>query len=270
MSDVERVAAAMREANEELEVHPADVSETADHARRSLIRRLLIVGALSALGATLLIVGGTAPAITHIRAERSANHDPKNGKGKERGKKKPGKSGKREEKEKEEKEDGPGHPKHHEKLVAAVGPGEPIEVPLPDLVVSHLTKTEVTVANPSSVPAEPFKVSVTLEVKGENPLTVTVSFEEGLEAESEGTETFKLTCESGVISAEVDPTNEIEESSDEDNASTESPPVECEPAEVREEEKTEKGKTKETSGTGSGTAPVDSTTTSPTGGATAP
>lgn len=266
MSDVERVAAAMREANAELEVEPPDVTGTADHARRSLIRRLLVVGVLSALGATLLIIGGTAPALTHIRATRDANKDQGGGKdGKGGGKEGGGHGGKGGGGQQGGGGGKGGGHKHHEQLVAAVGPGEPIAVELPELIVSRVTKTEVTVENLSPVSAEPFVVSVALEAEGQNTVTVTVPFEEGLEGESFMAEPFELRCESGLITAEVNPADEIEEASDENNESPESPPVKCEPAEdkgeTEKEEGGEKAKSKGTTSTGT----VGSTTNA-TGG----
>ncbi|HEV7399426.1 MAG TPA: hypothetical protein VGN84_04065 [Solirubrobacterales bacterium] len=94
-----------------------------------------------------------------------------------------------------------------------------------------------------------------LKAEGENTVTVTVPFEEGLEGESTKAEPFELRCESGLISAEVDPPNEIEEASDENNTSAESPPVKCEPTENKKEEekerkKEEKAKAKGTTETG--------------------
>jgi len=267
VSDVERVAAAMREADAELQVQPPDVSGTADHARRSLIRRLLVVGVLSALGATLLIIGGTAPAITHIRATRDADKDQHTGKGGHNhnggggggGNKGGGGGGNG------HQGGGGGNHKHHEQLVAGVGPGEPIAVQLPDLIVSRVTKTEVTVENLSPASAEPFEVSVILKAEGQNTVTITVPFEEGLEGESTSSETFELRCESGLISAEVDPANEIEEASDENNTSAESPPVKCEPtenkkeAEKEEKEREEKAKAKGTTETGTVGSVTDAT-----------
>jgi hypothetical protein len=270
VSDIERVAAAMHQANAELEVHPPDVTETVGQARRSLIRRLLVVGVLSAIGATLLIVGGTAPAITHIRETRNADNNNSSGKHEqgEGGGSQTGGSGGEGGPHHPKGGGGGGHPIHHPKLEAAVGPGEPISEELPDLIVSHLTKTEVTVKNLSQMSAEPFKVEVTVEAEGRDQerLIVPVKFEEGLEGESEAVATFTLKCESGVISAEVDPEKEIEESSYENNVSISSEPVKCEPAEEKEKEKEEKGKTKETT-TGTGT--VDSAT-NVAGGATEP
>lgn len=271
MSDIERVATAMHQANAELEVNPPDVTETVGHARRSLIRRLLVIGVLSAIGATLLIVGGTAPAIIHIRATRSASNDHEHqqgGSGGGEGGETSGNGGKGGHHPKKSGGEG-GHHKHHGEYEAAVGPGEPISKELPDLVVSHLTKTKVTVANHSQASSEPFVVNVTVEAEGQNPLIRTVSSKEGLEAGGEETLTFELPCESGTIIAEVDPANEIEESSEEDNVSTETPPVKCEPAEDEEEEEAEKGKAKETSGSGSTTGTVDAATGA-SGGATAP
>ncbi len=270
MSDVERVAAAMREADAELQVQPPDVAETVGHARRSLVRRLLIVGVLGALGATLLIVGGSAPAFKQLRTAQAKDTQQKTGESDHGGGKGGGGGGKNNGTEDGGQEKGGGgSPKHPERLRAAVGPGKPIEISLPDLVVSRVTKTEVTVENRSEVSSDPFVVSVIVEAEGQNTVTYTVPFEKGLEAEGEETEPFKPPCESGTVRAEVDPENAIEESSEEDNASPESPPLECEPTGDEEEGTTEKGKRKETSGSGSGTGTVDAATDA-TGGATAP
>lgn len=61
---------------------------------------------------------------------------------------------------------------------------------------------------------------------------------------------LELGCESGRIGAEVDPENEVEEASEENNAWTGTPPAECEPPEGKDKtEEEERGKAKETTGT---------------------
>jgi hypothetical protein len=263
VSDVERVAAAMRKADADLEVQPPDLTQTADHARRSLIRRLLLVGTLSAVGATLLLTGGLTPAAI----KRSENKQHKTASEK--------KYDGNEKENKHNASDGGHHHQAHqsddgkkrknEKHEASVGPGAPIAVQLPDLIVSEISKTVLAVENISPADAGSFVVLVTIEAEGQEPTELKFPFEAGLAGGQKAVMKIELECESGLIGAEVDPETQVEETSEGNNVWTGTPPAECEPPEdkgkTKEEEEREKAK--ETTGT------VDSATNA-VGAATEP
>jgi hypothetical protein len=247
VSDVERVADAMRKADAELEVQPPDLTQTTDHARRSLIRRLLLAGTLSAIGATLLLTGGLTPAaIKHSEGKHHNTASEKKQERKHKHDEEPDKPHhhhhRREEKEKERKD--------VEKRRAAVGPGVPIAVQLPDLIVSEISKTVLVVENISPANASSFVVLVTIEAEGQEPTELEFPFEAGLTGEQKAVVKLELECESGRIGAEVDPENEIEEASEENNVWTGTPPAECEPPDKgKTKEEEERAKAKETTGT---------------------
>jgi hypothetical protein len=167
VSDVERVAEAMRKADAELEVQPPDLTQTADHARRSLIRRLLLVGTLSAIGATLLLTGGLTPAA--IKRNEGTQHktasEKKHHSNEKTNEHNGGGSGHHH--HRHHQDDGGKKDKHEEKREASVGPGTPIAVQLPDLIVSEISKTVLVVENISPASAGSFVVLVTIEAEGQ-------------------------------------------------------------------------------------------------------
>jgi hypothetical protein len=224
VNDVERLAAALRIANEELEVKSADLNEAAEHGRRRLIRRLLYVGLLSAVGATLLLTGGLAApaAIKRIRnqsdsdsghkttgenehqakgdnngengngAQAQGGHGQSSGNGGKGGSKKP--HPKVKEKEKEEEKD------------------------LPNLIVSQLTPTEVVVENLSAVNTGSFSVKVVGETAERRQIQELISFPEGLGAGEEVGRPLATEIEcSGAVFAEADYLGKIKESDEYDN-----------------------------------------------------
>lgn len=238
MNDVERLAAALRIANEELEVEAADLSEAVEHGRRHLFRRLFFVGALSAIAASLLLSGGIAAS----HGIRVAHQKPKKGKAERpahSGHRKHHGNGKKSEKGKGHnggKGSGEGNKeKHTEKIEAAVGPGEVVAEALPNLIVTHLSNDEVVVHNASEVSTGPFLVVVKAEEPDGTAVEEEVEFP-GLAAEAELGEKFKREIEcKGLLTALADPSNQVSEVSDEDNEET----AKCEPIEGPEKKKEE-------------------------------
>jgi hypothetical protein len=231
VNDIERLAAALRIANEELEVEAADLSEAMEHGRRHLFRRLFFVGALSAVAASLLLSGGIAASHgirvanqkdKKSKAEKPTNsgHVKRNGNGKKSSEKNKGRGDNKASEEANEE-------KRPEKIEAAVGPGEVVAEPLPNLIVTHLTNDEVVVHNASEVSTGPFLVVVKAEEPDGTAVEEEVEFS-GLAAEAELGEKFKREIEcKGLLTANADPSNQVSEVNDEDNEEI----AKCEPIE---------------------------------------
>lgn len=236
MNDVERLAAELRAANEELDVQSADLSEAVRSGRRRLFGRLIVVGLLSAVGATFLLTGGlNAPAAIKFHQQsnndgggkKTADHDGKGdggggsddggGSGGEGGtgghrQSKGGGDGGKGGSGKGGKDDGGGKGKKKE------------EEDLPDLVVTEITPTEVFVENRSDVVTGAFSVKVVGENAEHKQVTNLVSFPEGVGAgeEAPGLLKTEILC-SGNVFAEVDYLEKVEESDEGDNELTTCP-----------------------------------------------
>lgn len=239
MNDAERLAEALRQANAELQVEPAELAAAMKRGHRRLVGRLLAVAVLSAIGAALLLSGGLAAshAIKENRRNTADHHDDQQkASGGKRHKKEDdsdnGKGGKRD--DGKGKKQGEKH-KQHDRSEHAIGGGtEAPEAELPELVVTDVTESEVVVKNESSVPAtESFYVLVTIPgTEFEEELV----FDEGLGAGKTSRRDFKeeapCAAEKEII-AEVDAGKSVTESEDENNKAS----TDC--AELQEEEEEE-------------------------------
>lgn len=251
MNDVERLAEALRHADAELDLASPDLTEALEHAHRRLISRLLLVGVLSALGATLLLTGGIKAGAT-IRDMRNNGNDktesakkkqvhsghPQRKGGNPRGHGGPGNAGKNN----NGKADGKHKPRHHPEHEPSGSGGTEAEG-APDLVVVALSSTEVRVKNIGETEAVPFSVAIwVVESESESELestkvAVEVSFDRLPALEEAKGEVTGLECSAGQeIYAEVDYLDTVEEATDENNRSK---PIVCEPPEENKDGKRE-------------------------------
>jgi hypothetical protein len=247
VNEVERLAEALRRANAELQVEPAELAEAAKRGHRRLVGRLLLVATLSAVAAGLLLSGGLAAsqAIKERRDDTADHHDhrSKEGGGKHREKEQNGSgggNGKQQGNGKGHKQGG-GHKQHDRSEHVKGGGTEAPEEELPELVVVDVTGSEVVVRNESPIDAESFYVLVT--VTG-SEFEERLEFDEGLaggKTARRKLEEEPLCDSEEQIVAEVDAGKSVTELEDENNTTSTS----CEELQSGEEE---------TSGVGGGEA----------------
>jgi CARDB len=227
VNDVERLAEALRQANAELQVDPAELADAMKRGHRRLVWRLLAVAVLSAVGAALLLSGGLAAsqAIKNNRENTADDHgsnQPKGGEGKSPEKGKSGSGGGKGGKQGGHKghKQGEKHKSHDRSERVKGGGTEAPEEGLPELVVIDVTESEVVVKNESSVAAESFYVLVTIPgTEFEEKLV----FDKGLAGETMTRRKFEEVAPCGSeeeIVAEVDAGKSVTESEDENNSAS--------------------------------------------------
>jgi CARDB len=253
VSDVDELAAALRNADAHLDVDAADLSQTVEHARRRLLGRLLLVGTLSAVGAMLLITGGfRAAAIKPFSPRNTGNnassqeatkhhhhhHGGNKGGGNGNGKNGNGEGGNK-----------GGHGKHkksHHHHPPPPPPPPPKK--LPDIEVVSVSSTGFVVSNPSPVEVGTFFVRILIqEPETEQPHAQTYEIKP-IAPESSIEEPFEKEVECvGEIRATADFEELIKESDEEDNEKTAkcTPPGEPEPEPEKENQKDGSGSAKE-------------------------
>jgi len=237
VSDVERLAEAMRQADTELDVDPVELSNSVDRARRRIAGRLLLVGTVSALAAMLLLTGGLAASSAVDRARRKpAEHEaatkkpqgahsrrPAHAKGDKRGSSSESTSGSPHPRPRTETQVAPG---------SAITTGPPVEAEA-EVEIGDLSRTEIVVINVGSATAENVIALVTpLDPEGEALETEQVIFGDLASGDREGETGFfkrELTCESIRVSIKVELENAATE------PVTERDLAPCEPAAVDEE-----------------------------------
>ncbi len=243
MNDVERLAEALRQANAELQVDPAELAAAMQRGHRRLVWRLLLVAVLSAVGAALLLSGSLAASDAikeHRHSSANDNGKPSKASGEKRlegnNQNGPGNStgGKNNSGSKDEKRDE--KKKQPDRSDHAIGGGTEAKVEeLPELVVTDVTATEVVVKNESSVEAEPFYVLVT--VTG-TEFEEKIEFEKGLAGGEPSRRKLKEEppCSSEAqIVAVVDAGEAVTESEDDNNKTA----TDCKELQSEEEKEVE-------------------------------